>query len=111
MNFLFVSLYDLGDQILLKIQSSWNRFKSNGSVGHIVTNPTQLTWVQTDVGSERYRVLFKMANMQKRDVDCTVRTDDDVAGRMDDVVGHMLMWHIVIGQLACDMVCWQRMEQ
>jgi hypothetical protein len=62
MNFLFVSLYDLGDQILLKIQSSWNRFKSNGSVGLIVTNPTQLVLVQTDIGSERYHVLFKTTN-------------------------------------------------
>jgi hypothetical protein len=41
--------------------------------------------------------------------DCTVRTDDDVAGRTDDVAGHTLMWQTVIGQLACDMVCWQRM--
>jgi hypothetical protein len=41
---------DPGDQILLKIQSARNRFKSNGCVGLVVTNPTQLVWVQTDVG-------------------------------------------------------------
>jgi hypothetical protein len=41
---------DPGDQIFLKIQSARNRFKSNRSVGLVVTNPTQLIWVQTDVG-------------------------------------------------------------
>ena len=39
---------DLGDQILLKIQSAQNHFKSNGSIGLVVMNPTQLVWVQTD---------------------------------------------------------------
>jgi hypothetical protein len=29
-------------------------------------NPTQLVWVQTDVVSERYHVLFKMTNRQKK---------------------------------------------
>jgi hypothetical protein len=38
-----------GDQILLKIQSARNRFKSNMSVGLFVMNPMQLIWVQTDV--------------------------------------------------------------
>ena len=57
---------DPGDQILLKIQSAQNHFKSNGSIGLVVTNPMQLVWVQTDVGSERYHVLFKMTNMQKK---------------------------------------------
>ena len=33
---------DPGDQIFLKIQSARNRFKSNGSVGLVVMNPTQL---------------------------------------------------------------------
>jgi hypothetical protein len=60
------NVFDPGDQILLKIQSARNRFKSNESVGLIVTNPTQLVWVQMDVGSERYRVLFKMTNRQKK---------------------------------------------
>jgi hypothetical protein len=80
-----VAIDDPGDQILLKIQSAWNRFKLNGSVGLVVTSPTQLVWVQTDVRSERYRVLFKMTNMpKKRGVDCIVRTvrmDADLAGR------------------------------
>jgi hypothetical protein len=57
---------DPGDQILLKIQSARNHFKSNGSIGLIVTNPTQLIWVQIDIGSERYCVLFKMTNRQKK---------------------------------------------
>jgi hypothetical protein len=42
--------YDPGDQILLKIQSAQNRFKSNGCVGLIVMNPMQLERVQTNVG-------------------------------------------------------------
>jgi hypothetical protein len=50
-----------------------------------------------------------MANRQKRDVDCTVHTDDDVADRTDDVADHTLMWQTVIGQLAYDVFCWQRM--
>jgi hypothetical protein len=33
---------DPGDQILLKIQSAQNLFKSNGCVGLVVMNPTQL---------------------------------------------------------------------
>jgi hypothetical protein len=71
-----------GIKFCSKIQSVRNHFKSNESVGLVVTNPTQLVWVQTDVGSERYRVLFKMTNRQKKGVlDCTVRTDADVAGR------------------------------
>jgi hypothetical protein len=45
-------------------------------------NPTQLVWVQTDIGSKRYRVLFKMTNRQKRDDDCTVCTDADMAVHM-----------------------------
>jgi hypothetical protein len=42
-------IIDPGDQILLKIQSSWNHFKSNGCIGLVIMNPTQLVWVQTDV--------------------------------------------------------------
>ena len=65
-------------------------------------NPTQLVWVQTDVRSERYPVLFKMTNMQKkRDVDCTVRMDADVAGRTTR--GRQLC-----GQLAYYLACLQR---
>jgi hypothetical protein len=41
---------DPGDQILLKIQSAQNRFKSNRCIGLVVTNPTQLERVQTDIG-------------------------------------------------------------
>jgi hypothetical protein len=55
-----------GIKFCSKIQSARNRFKSNGSVGLVIMNPTQLVWVQTDVGSERYRVLFKMTNRQKK---------------------------------------------
>jgi hypothetical protein len=76
---------DPGDQILLKIQSAWNHFKSNGSIGLVVTNPMQLIWVQTDVESERYHVQFKMTNRQKRGADCTVctvRMDANLAGHM-----------------------------
>jgi hypothetical protein len=72
---------DLGDQILLKIQSARNHFKSNESIGLVVMNPTQLVWVQMDVERERYCVLFKTTNRQKKDADCIVCTDDDVAGR------------------------------
>jgi hypothetical protein len=44
-----------------------------------------------------------MTNRQKkRDVDRTIHTDADVAGRTTR--GRQLL-----GQLACDMVCWQRM--
>jgi hypothetical protein len=35
----------------------------------------------------RYRVLFKSSNRQIKFVDCTVRTDADVAGSYDDVAG------------------------
>jgi hypothetical protein len=44
------SMIDPGDQILLKIQSAQNRFKSNRCIGLIVTNPTQFERVQTDIG-------------------------------------------------------------
>jgi hypothetical protein len=93
---------DQGIKFCSKIESAWNRFNSKESVGLIVTNPMQLIWVQTNVGSERYHVLFKMVNTHKRDDDCIVHTvhmDDDMAGRT-------MMWQTVIGQLACDMVCW-----
>jgi hypothetical protein len=40
---------DPGDQILLKIQSDQNRFKSNGCICLIIMNPTQLERVQTDI--------------------------------------------------------------
>ena len=71
---------DLGDQILLKIQSARNHVKLNGSIGLVITKPTQLVWVKTDIGSKRYHVLFKMTNWQKKgDVDCTVCTDADMA--------------------------------
>jgi hypothetical protein len=93
---------DPGDQILLKIQSAQNCFKLNGSIGLVVTNPTQFIWVQTDVERERYRVLFKTTNRQKRDVDCTVCTDADVAGRT--TCGRQLC-----GQFPYDVACLQRM--
>jgi hypothetical protein len=86
---------DQGIKFCSKIQSAWNHFKSDESVGLIVANPTQLVWVQTDIGSEIYRVLFKMTNIQKMDTDCTVRTDDDVADRTDDVADQMLTWQTI----------------
>jgi hypothetical protein len=55
-----------GIKFCSKIQSARNHFKSNGSVGLVVMNPMQLIWVQTDVRSERYRILFKMKNRQKK---------------------------------------------
>jgi hypothetical protein len=94
---------DPGDQLLLKIQSARNRFKSNESVGLIVMNPTQLIWVQTYVGRKIYHILFKTTNMQKkRDVDCTVRTDVDVTG-------HTTHDRQLCGQLAYDVARLQRM--
>jgi hypothetical protein len=75
---------DQGIKFCSKIQSSRNRFKSNETIGLAVANPMQLIWVQMNVGNERYCVMFKMANRQKRDVDYTVHTvraDDDVTGR------------------------------
>ena len=80
-----------GSNFCSKLQSARNHFKSNESIGLVVVNPTQLVWFQTDVGSERYHVLFKMENKEKRDADYivrTVRTDDDVVGRM-------MMWQTV----------------
>jgi hypothetical protein len=85
------TLGDQGIKFCSKIQSAQNHFKSNESVGLVVANPMQLVWVQTDVGSERYRVLFKMANRQKRDADCTVRT----VRTNDDVADHMMMWQAI----------------
>jgi hypothetical protein len=91
-----------GIKFCSKIQSARNRFKSNGSVGLVVTNPTQLIWVQTDIESERYRVLFKMTNRQKKGMLTvqSVRTDADVAGRTTR--GRQLC-----GQLAYDVACLQ----
>ena len=61
-------------------------------------NPTQLVWVQTDIGSERYHFLFKMTNRQKkRDVDCTVHTAHttaDVAVRTTRVDSWHVTWHV-----------------
>jgi hypothetical protein len=92
-------LGDQGIKFCSKIQSVWNRFKLNESVGLIIVNPMQLVRVQTDVGSERYRVLFKFTNRQKKKVvDCTVYTYDDVAGRTTR--GRM-----AFGQLAGDLAC------
>jgi hypothetical protein len=95
---------DPGDQILLKIQSAQNRFKSNGSVGLVITNPTQLVWVQTNI--QEGEISHSVQNdkqVKKRDADYTVRivcTDADVAGRTTR--GRQLC-----GQLACDMACLQ----
>jgi hypothetical protein len=97
---------DQGIKFCSKIQSAQNCFKSNGSIGLVVTNPTQLIWVQMDVGSKRYHVLFKMTNMQKRGVDCTVctvRTDTHVAS-------HTTHGRQLFAQLVGDMACLQRME-
>jgi hypothetical protein len=51
---------------------------------------------------------------KKRVVDCTVRTihtNDDMADGTDDVAGCTLTWQTVIGKLAYDMFCWQRMRR
>jgi hypothetical protein len=55
-----------GIKFCSKIQSVRNFFKSDKSIGLIVTNPTKLIWVQTDIGRERYRVLFKITNREKK---------------------------------------------
>jgi hypothetical protein len=65
---MMVSISDQGIKFCSKIQSAQNRFKLNESVGLIITNPMQLVWVQTDDGSERYHILFKMTNKQKKRV-------------------------------------------
>jgi hypothetical protein len=71
---------DPGDQILLKIQSAQNHFKSNGSIGLVIMNPTQLVWVQTRRRErEISRSVQNDKQAKKRDADCTVRTDADVA--------------------------------
>jgi len=38
----------------------------NESVDLVIMNPTQFVWVQTNVRKERYHILFKMTNMQKK---------------------------------------------
>jgi hypothetical protein len=87
---------DQGIKFCSKIQSAQNHFKSNESVGLIIANPTQLIWVQTDIGSERYRVLFKMANRQKKRVLTvqSVQYNDVVDVRMT-VAGRTLTWQTV----------------
>jgi hypothetical protein len=55
-----------GDQIFLKIKGARNCFKLNGSVDLVIMKPTQLVWVQMDVGRKRYCILFKMTNNQKK---------------------------------------------
>jgi hypothetical protein len=99
---------DPGDQILLKIQSARNRFKLNGSVGLVVTKPTQLVWVQTDVGSERYHVLFKMTNRQKKWM-LTVQSIRMLTWQIiRHVAGRMTRGMQLCGQLAYDMACLQQ---
>jgi hypothetical protein len=49
-------------------------------VGLAVTNSMQLIWVQTDVGSERYHVLFKFTIKQKKKRVADYSTDADMAG-------------------------------
>ena len=73
---------DQGIKFCSKIQSARNHFKPNESIDLVVANPMQLVWVQMDIGSERYRVLFEMTHRQKKmDVDCTVRTAAEVTVR------------------------------
>jgi hypothetical protein len=75
---------DPGDQILLKIQSAWNHFKSNGCVGLVVMNPTQLIWVQT-TSNERDIAFCSNRQTGKKNV-LTVQSihmDADVAGPYD----------------------------
>jgi hypothetical protein len=84
-----------GIKFCSKIQSVQNLSKSNESVCLIVTNPTQLVWVQTDVRSERYRVLFKMTNRQKKEV-LTVQSVRTLTWQViRHVVGSYLdSWHV-----------------
>jgi hypothetical protein len=76
---------DPGDQILVKNSkcSESHQIEQVHRPHHYEPNTTHLG--SNGHGSERYRVLFKMTNRQKkRDADCTVRTvhtDADVAGR------------------------------
>jgi hypothetical protein len=67
---------DQGIKFCSKIQSAWNRFKPDESIGLVIANPMQLVSSQTDVRSERYCNLFIKSNKQKKknDADCTVRT-------------------------------------
>jgi hypothetical protein len=103
-----INSFDQGIKFCSKIQSARNHFKSNESIGLVVTNPTQLVWVQTDVGSERYRVLFKFTNRQKKGV-LTVQSVQSVRTltwqAVRHVAGHMTHGRQLFRQLACDMAC------
>jgi hypothetical protein len=88
-----------------KIQSVQNRFKSDESIGLIIANPTQLIWVQTDVGSERYRVLFKFTNRQKKGL-LTVQSVQSVRMRgRPYVAGRTTHGRMAFRQLAGDLAC------
>jgi hypothetical protein len=84
---------DQGIKFSSKIQSAWNRFKLDESVGLDVANPMQLISSQTDVVSERYCNLFIKSNRQKKnDVHCTVRTGTgDVAGPYGRTCGDVVV--------------------
>jgi hypothetical protein len=74
-----------------KIQISRNHFKSHERVGLIISNPMQLVWVQTDIGSDKYQFCSKWQTGKKGMLTIPVRTvctDDDVAD-------YTLTWKIV----------------
>jgi hypothetical protein len=100
-----------GIKFCSKIQSARNHFKSNESVGLIFMNPTQLVWVQMDIGRERYHILFKMTNRPKK-VMLTVQSIQSIQMLTWQVVrhvaGHMTHGRQLFGQLACDMACLQQ---
>jgi hypothetical protein len=96
---------DQGIKFCSKIQSVRNRFKSDESVGLVVANPTQLIWVQTDVGSERYHVLFKFTNMQKKGL-LTVQSVQMLTWQVvRHMAGHTTRGRMAFRQLAGDLAC------
>jgi hypothetical protein len=73
---------DPGDQILLKNSKclEWLQIEQERRPHHHEPNATHLGSNGRQM-RERYRILFKMTNRQKKCADCTVRTDADVANR------------------------------
>ena len=89
---------DQGIKFCSKIQSVWNHFKSNKSVGLVVVNPMQLVSSQTDVRSERYCNLFIKSNREKKTL--TVQSvQSDVVGSYDrTMMCQVVMWQMLIGR-------------
>jgi hypothetical protein len=66
-------LSDLGDQNMLKNQSSQNCSKMDSCVGLVLMIPTQLEQAQTDIVCKRYQFLSTFPNREMF-VDSTIRT-------------------------------------